>query len=182
MHGATVKIIQICSVALVASYKIFRTAVVINICEALWVCVCILTLVIRMKIAYFLRRITLWPVTCLYHTLPRYLINGRIFGKQKLLNMKCVVWLSLQILSDIFLFLRVIQRDIIISAHVKTHYSCQNIIKLEFSQLISRKFSNIEFHGNLSSGRRVVAWRQNDGWTDRHDKANNHFSKFCERA
>ena len=46
----------------------------------------------------------LWPVWC-YSTFPHYLINGTIFGKN-LLNIKCVFWFSLQILSEIFLIPR----------------------------------------------------------------------------
>ena len=38
------------------------------------------------------------------------------------------------------------------------------LIKLEFSQQISEKVSNIKFHENLSSGSRVVPC----GQTDRH--------------
>ena len=41
---------------------------------------------------------------------PRYLIDGKIFGK-KLLNTKCVFWFCLQLLSETFLILRRIERD-----------------------------------------------------------------------
>jgi hypothetical protein len=57
----------------------------------------------------------LWPVW-LYHIFPHYLINGTIFGK-KLLNIQCVFWFSLQLLSETFLIIRRIQRDIVINAH-----------------------------------------------------------------
>jgi len=57
----------------------------------------------------------LWPVW-LYHIFPHYRINGMIFGKM-LLNMKCVFWFSLQLLSEKFLFLTRIQRGIIINVH-----------------------------------------------------------------
>jgi len=49
-------------------------------------------------------------------------------------------------------------------------------MKPEFSQQIFGKSSNIKFHENQSSGSRVVP----HGQTDRHDEANNHFSRFCE--
>ena len=52
----------------------------------------------------------------LYHIFPHYLINGTIFGK-RLLNTKCVFLLSLQILSEIFLILRRIQRDTVINVY-----------------------------------------------------------------
>ena len=40
----------------------------------------------------------LWPVW-LYSALPHYLINSMIF-KKKLVNIKCVFWFSLQLLSE----------------------------------------------------------------------------------
>ena len=52
----------------------------------------------------------------LYHIFPHYLKNGMIF-EQKLLNIKCVFWFSLQILSETFFIIRSVQRDIVINAH-----------------------------------------------------------------
>jgi len=40
----------------------------------------------------------LWPAP-LYKIFPHYLINGKISEKKKLLNIKCVFWFSLQLLS-----------------------------------------------------------------------------------
>jgi hypothetical protein len=57
-----------------------------------------------------------------------------------------------------------------------SRHSCQILMKLEPSQQIFEKLSNIKFHENLSSGRRVVPW----GRTDRHDDANSRFSQFGE--
>ena len=51
-------------------------------------------------------------------------------------------------------------------------------MKLEFSWQIFEKHSNIKFHENPPSESRVVPC----GRTDRHDKANNHFSHFRESA
>ena len=45
----------------------------------------------------------------LYNIFPHYLINGTIFEK-KLLNTKCVLWFSLQHLSETFLILRINER------------------------------------------------------------------------
>jgi hypothetical protein len=59
--------------------------------------------------------ITSSPVTVwLYNIFPHYVINGPIFGK-RLLNIKCVLWLSLQLLSEEFLILKWIQWYNIIS-------------------------------------------------------------------
>jgi hypothetical protein len=50
----------------------------------------------------------------------------------------------------------------------------QILMKLEFSQQIFEKYSNIKFHENLSSGSRVHPC----GWTERHEKATNYFHNF----
>jgi len=59
----------------------------------------------------------------LCHIFPHYLINGTIIGgKKMLLDIKCVFWFWLQILSEIFLMLRKTERDVIkmyIGLHVK---------------------------------------------------------------
>jgi hypothetical protein len=62
----------------------------------------------------------LWPLW-LYHIFRHYLINGTILAKY-VLNIKCVFWFSLQLLSKTFLILRRIRRDIVIN--VKS-YSCK---------------------------------------------------------
>ena len=56
-------------------------------------------------------------------------------------------------------------------------------MKLEYSQQIFEKYSDIKFRENPSSGSRVAPCRQAKGQTDRHDEANSHFStrlKTCE--
>jgi hypothetical protein len=65
-----------------------------------------------------------------------------------LLNMKCEFWISLQILSESFLILRRIWRDMIKKVYwcTSTRYSCQILIKLVFSRKIFEKCSNIKFH------------------------------------
>jgi hypothetical protein len=78
----------------------------------------------------------------LYHIFPHYLINGAIFGK-KLLNIKCVFWFCLQILSQTFLILRRIQRDIIINVH---RSSCKvPLLLLDFNEtrILSTGFRKI---------------------------------------
>ena len=56
-------------------------------------------------------------VACrLYHIFPYYVINCTVFGK-KLLNIKCVFWISLQLLSETFLTARRMQRYITINVH-----------------------------------------------------------------
>jgi hypothetical protein len=69
-------------------------------------------------------------------------MNGTVFGK-KLLSMKCVFWISLKLLSEIFLIQGRIQRDIMINLH--SSYCKVPVIlfqiwlKLEFSRQILEK-------------------------------------------
>jgi hypothetical protein len=55
-----------------------------------------------------------------------------------------------------------------------TGYSCEILIKLQFSGQIFEKYWNIKFHGNPSSGSRVVTCRL-EGHADRHDEADSQF-------
>ena len=55
-------------------------------------------------------------------------------------------------------------------------------MKLEFSRQIFEISSNIKFHQNPSSGRRVIVRRRTDGRKDEHDEANIRFLQFSERA
>jgi len=53
----------------------------------------------------------MWTVR-LYNIFPHYIINGMIF-EEKLLNIKCVFRVSLQLLSETFLIVRRNERDMI---------------------------------------------------------------------
>ena len=109
------------------------------------------------------------------------LINGRIFGR-KLLNIKCVFWFSLQLLSETFLILRRIQRDIITNEHTSSpksnHYSCQISMKLGFFDRFLKKSSNIKFYENLPSRSGTVPC----GQTDVHDKTQSCVSQCCNHT
>ena len=65
-----------------------------------------------------------------------------------------------------------------VGLHVKYFYTSQILMKLEFHQQIFEK--KLKYLIYLKS----VQWEpscsmQTDGRTDRHDKANSHFAKFC---
>jgi hypothetical protein len=61
-----------------------------------------------------MRRFVFLSVACLaYHIFPFHLTNGK-FLEKTLLNMRCVFGFSVQVLSEIFLILRIIQRSIIV--------------------------------------------------------------------
>jgi hypothetical protein len=105
----------------------------------------------------------LWSVW-LYRIFPHYLTNGTILGKY-LLNIKCVFWFSLQLLSETFLILRRIQRDMVINVHrssCKVPLFLSDFNVLEFSRQIFKKCSNIKLHENPSSVSRVVPCGQTD--------------------
>jgi hypothetical protein len=90
----------------------------------------------------------------------------RVGGGWKLLNTKCVFGFSLQRLSETFLILRRNKRDMTkmyIGLHAKHRcYSYQILIQLEFSRQIFENFTNIKFHGNPTSGSRVVPCGRTD--------------------
>jgi hypothetical protein len=68
-----------------------------------------------------------------------------------------------------------------IGVHVKYRHSCQIVMKLESLWQSFKKYSNIKYHENPSSGSRVVALRQMDRQTNTHyDEDNTHFSQFCK--
>ena len=125
----------------------------------------------------------------LHNIFPPYFINGTIFGGgdggDELLNLKCVFWLRLLLLSDTFIILRSIQRYVIInfrwsSCKVPVH-SCQILMILEFSRQIFEKYSYIKFH-ELRGDCSMRTDGQTNAQTDIRDEANNRFSPFCERA
>jgi hypothetical protein len=86
----------------------------------------------------------LWPVR-LYHIFPHYRINNMTFGKM-LVNMKCVFWFSLQLLSENFLNLRRIQRGIFINVH-RSSFKVP-VIFVRFSSILS-------FHNRLLKNPRI---------------------------
>ena len=114
---------------------------------------------------------------------PHYLIKGKIFGKKsEIIGHKTCVLISSKNLFETFLTLRRTERDMVkcLAVFMKSaRHSCPIWMKLEASrQFYFEKYSNMNLHENLSSGRLVVPW----GRTDRHDEAKSRFSQFCERA
>jgi hypothetical protein len=75
------------------------------------------------------------------------------------------------LLSKEFHILRQIQRDNVINTHMplnkNTFYSFQTLMKLDHSQQIFEKCSDIKFDKNPPSGSRVVPSGRTDGKIDR---------------
>jgi len=81
----------------------------------------------------------LWPVW-LCHITPFYLINGTIFGI-KLLVIKCVLRFSVHFLSEIFLILRRMERDMVI---YEGHLESKERFAIKKYLLIIRKKKNMQ--------------------------------------
>jgi hypothetical protein len=95
---------------------------------------------------------------------PQDIIKNTIFGKT-LLNLKCVLIFSTALLET-YLFLIIIQPEIILSAHTS---SCivfvilgQILMKLEFFRHKNFWENHIKFYENPSSGSGVVSCGQTD--------------------
>ena len=56
-----------------------------------------------------------WPAV--QYFFPRYLINGTIFGGEKVIEYKMCVLISIQLLFETFLILRRTERDLIKKMH-----------------------------------------------------------------
>ena len=68
-----------------------------------------------------------------------------------------------------------------IGLHVKYPLFCSDFSEiLIFFDRFSKSTQMPNFMTIGPYGTRVVPYGQTGGWTDRHDDANNRFSKFCE--
>jgi hypothetical protein len=95
------------------------------------------------------------------HILHFYLISGTIFNN-KIVKFKWVFEFPYSILSETFLILRRIQRDIVTNVlylcpHVKCPFSLSYFKDTQiFSTGVSKEYSNIKFNKNSSSGSQFV--------------------------
>jgi hypothetical protein len=121
----------------------------------------------------------LWPVR-LYNIFSHYLINGTILGA-KLLYIKCIVWFSLH-LSETFLVLRRIRRDIIINVHSSSSKVPAFLVGFLLNLDFLYRYSKNSQMSNLMKIRPVGAeFLQADRETDGHE-AKSRLSRFCESA
>jgi len=128
----------------------------------------------------------LWPAQ-LCSIFPHHLINGTVSIKNVIEHNVCVLIFSTTFVST-FLIPRRIEWDMVkkmcTGVHVKSHYFCQILMKLEFSLHIFKKNIQISNFMKIHPGGAEVfhADRWVDGQTDGHDEANSYFSQFCECA
>jgi len=101
------------------------------------------------------------------------------FRRNVIQHKMCVLIFSTTLSETIFI-LRRNERDMINNVYRSSCKVPFILVRfwqhLNLSEQIFEKSSNIKFHGNPSSGSRVVPC----GQTDRHDEANSRFSQFCE--
>jgi len=110
----------------------------------------------------------MWPVW-LCHIYSHYLINGTIIGKRVTAHKMCVLIFS----TNLFLYISNSKENSATCYEYtnilmqSTHYSCQILMKFEFSRQTFEKHSNIKFHEYLFSGSWVVPCGQKDRQTRR---------------
>jgi len=130
--------------------------------------VCILALVNKLETR--MRRIMLLPVTCLaVPYFPHYLINGTIFGKNVLEHKLCNLIFSTTFVWNIFYSKKKSAKHYRKGTYgfiQRTRYSCQTLMKVEFSRHILEKFSRNKFRENPYNGSRCSMWT--DGRKDGH--------------
>jgi hypothetical protein len=100
------------------------------------------------------------------HIFRHCLINGTLFGK-KLLSIRCVFWFSLQLLFETYLFLRRIQRDIVIN--VKTSSCKVPFVLVGFqwnSNLLDRFFGKAKISDSIKFSPVGAEMFHADGRTD----------------
>jgi hypothetical protein len=138
----------------------------------------------------FLRSIRLLSMACLtpvYFSILSY--KRHDFRKKKLLNIKYVVWFSLQLLSVTFPILIVIEQGIIknvirVAVDVKYTLFLSGFNKtLIFFTNFLKNTQNTKFYENRHSRIRVAPCGETDVQMDgRRDIANSRCSQFCKRA
>jgi hypothetical protein len=117
----------------------------------------VLCVAIIIQHAMRMRRITLSSVDCLPVTYF-YTYIWHDF-REMLLNIKCVFWFSLQLLSETFLVLRTIEREMIKNVLRSSYKVPVKLVRfqwnLNFLDKFSEKSSDFKFNENPASGSRV---------------------------
>ena len=115
----------------------------------------------------------LWPVW-FYHIFPHCFINGTIF-RNKLFNIKCAFWFSLQLLSETFIIQRKIQQD---TATNLNRSSCK--VPLFLPHFNGTWIFSTDCQKSPQILNFLKICLSCSMQTDRHDKANSYFSEFCK--
>jgi hypothetical protein len=141
----------------------------------LWVCICSFRYSpCNVHAPYCL----LWS-TPLYNIFPHYIIRGTNFEGEKMLNVKCVFWFSLQLSSEAFLNLRRIQRHNSINVF---WFPCKSPITLVTFWRNLNFLDNYRKILKMSNFMKIRPVGDEMSHAAGHDETDTHFSKFCERA
>jgi len=103
----------------------------------------------------------LWPACLAVHSFSSLSHKRQDFLK-KLLNLKCVLWFSLQLLSETFVVKRRSEWHMDIGLHVRYLLFLSDFNETWIFMTDFQKYSSIKFHENLSSGSWVVPCRETD--------------------
>ena len=125
-------------------------------CYIFWTCVCSLSYPACNALAPCRH---LWPVR-LYNIFPHYLTNGT-FSKKKNVCFDFPYNFVRNISHSKKKWVRYDQKCILVFIY-STRYSCQIIVKFEFSRQFFEKYSNIKFHENSFSESRIVPCGRTD--------------------
>ena len=131
-----------------------------------WVCVWSLMYPACNAHAPYCRLWSVWP----YHIFLPYLINGTIFEKKKLLNIKCVFWFSPHLLPKTFPIkgeLGEMLLKICIFLCVKCPLCLPDFNENWISLKVFSKNTSIKYHENTSNLDRIVPLGRTDRRTDR---------------
>ena len=127
-----------------------------------------------------LHHIAVCGLAPLYNIFPHYLINSTFFEKT-LVNTKCLFRLSLQLLSETFLILRIIQRDNIknISRSSRELPFILDRFKLELWIFCTGFWTILRYEISW----KYVRWYPSRFMrTDRRDEASIRYSRICDTS
>jgi len=109
---------------------------------------------------------------------PHYLINGKILGKKKWLNTKCLFRFPLRILCESFFFiLSWNERDMTDNVYRSSRRHPSFLSDFDETWNLSTESSNTKFHKNPSRWQPSCSTR-----TDRNDEANSRFFEILRNA
>jgi len=94
----------------------------------------------------------------LYQIFPHCLINGTIFGKKKLLDLKYLFWFSVQLVSEIFLIQRRNLRDMTINVYWSSYKVVFILFKILWNLNFVLTFSKNTQMSDLMKLRPVGSW------------------------
>jgi len=125
------------------------------------VCVCVVCVCVCVCVC------DVWCVCLFCHNFTHYPKTGTVFGNT-LLNTKCVFWFFLNILSEIFLIVRISERDIFVNTHRSSCKVYFSVVRFQKNLNCLVRFSkNTEILNFMKILPVVAEWFRVDGQTDR---------------